>query len=112
MSFTLKSLEFRREREAAWVELESLIEQVSKRGMRSLSADEAARLPMLYRSALSALSVARDEVHPTRNLENPDRRCDLDYVPNESRRMPVPAAISNSFGFGGQNATLVVGKAA
>ncbi len=59
MSFTLKSLEFRREREAAWVELESLIEQVSKRGMRSLSADEAARLPMLYRSALSALSVAR-----------------------------------------------------
>ncbi len=60
----------------------------------------------------TALSVARDEVHPTRNLENPDRRCDLDYVPNESRRMPVPAAISNSFGFGGQNATLVVGKAA
>ncbi|MBT4093140.1 MAG: beta-ketoacyl-[acyl-carrier-protein] synthase II, partial [Nitrospinaceae bacterium] len=57
-------------------------------------------------------SVARDEVHPTLNLENPDRKCDLDYVPNESRKMAVPAAISNSFGFGGQNVTLVVRKAA
>lgn len=60
----------------------------------------------------TALSVARDEVHPTLNLENPDRKCDLDYVPNVSRKMAVPAAISNSFGFGGQNATLVVRKAA
>ncbi len=60
----------------------------------------------------TALSVARDEVHPTLNLDSPDRRCDLDYVPNASRKMAVPAAISNSFGFGGQNATLVVGKAA
>lgn len=60
----------------------------------------------------TALSVSRDVVHPTRNLENPDPKCDLNYVPEGARKMAVPAAISNSFGFGGQNATLVVRKAA
>ncbi|HBK81019.1 MAG TPA: beta-ketoacyl-[acyl-carrier-protein] synthase II, partial [Nitrospinae bacterium] len=40
----------------------------------------------------TALSVARDEVHPTLNLENPDPGCDLDYVPGEARKMAVPAA--------------------
>ncbi len=60
----------------------------------------------------TALSVSRDVVHPTRNLENPDPKCDLNYVPGGACRMAVPAAISNSFGFGGQNATLVVRKAA
>lgn len=60
----------------------------------------------------TALSVARDIVHPTLNLENPDSKCDLNYIPGKAREMPVPAAISNSFGFGGQNATLVVRKAA
>ena len=60
----------------------------------------------------TALSVARDIVHPTTNLENPDPKCDLDYVAGGAREMPVPAAITNSFGFGGQNATLLVRKAA
>ncbi|MBI2178745.1 MAG: beta-ketoacyl-[acyl-carrier-protein] synthase family protein [Candidatus Tectomicrobia bacterium] len=60
----------------------------------------------------TVLSVQRDVVHPTRNLENPDPKCDLDYVPEGAREMPVAAAISNSFGFGGQNAALVVRKAA
>lgn len=60
----------------------------------------------------TALSVARDIVHPTTNLENPDPKCDLDYVAEGAREMPVPAAITNSFGFGGQNATLLVRKAA
>ena len=60
----------------------------------------------------TALSVARDVVHPTTNLENPDPKCDLDYVAGGAREMPVPAAITNSFGFGGQNATLLVRKAA
>ncbi len=60
----------------------------------------------------TALSVARDIVHPTTNLENPDPKCDLDYVAGGAREMPVPAAITNSFGFGGQNATLLVTKAA
>jgi 3-oxoacyl-[acyl-carrier-protein] synthase II len=60
----------------------------------------------------TVLSVQRGVVHPTRNLENPDPKCDLDYVPEGAREMPVAAAISNSFGFGGQNAALVVRKAA
>ena len=60
----------------------------------------------------TALSVARDIVHPTTNLENPDPKCDLDYVAGGAREMPVPAALTNSFGFGGQNATLLVRKAA
>jgi 3-oxoacyl-[acyl-carrier-protein] synthase II len=51
----------------------------------------------------------RDRVlPPTINLEHPDPECDLDYVPNRSRPAAVDVAISNSFGFGGQNATLVV----
>jgi 3-oxoacyl-[acyl-carrier-protein] synthase II len=44
---------------------------------------------------------------PTINLEHPDPDCDLDYIPNEARRVEIRAAISNSFGFGGHNATLV-----
>lgn len=50
----------------------------------------------------------RDQVAPpTINLENPDPECDLDYVPNEARQTQVRAAVSNSFGFGGTNGTLI-----
>lgn len=49
-------------------------------------------------------------VPPTINYETPDPECDLDYVPNEARKMPVTAAMSNSLGFGGHNATVVLKK--
>jgi 3-oxoacyl-[acyl-carrier-protein] synthase II len=49
-------------------------------------------------------------IHPTINYEYPDPDCDLDYVPNVARRKDVKAALSNSFGFGGQNACLVFKK--
>ncbi len=52
--------------------------------------------------------VLRDQViPPTINLENPDAECDLDYVPSEKRRASVTYALSNSFGFGGTNASLL-----
>jgi 3-oxoacyl-[acyl-carrier-protein] synthase II len=47
---------------------------------------------------------------PTINLERPDPACDLDYVPGTARRVRVQAALSNSFGFGGTNATLAFGR--
>jgi 3-oxoacyl-[acyl-carrier-protein] synthase II len=59
-------------------------------------------------AAATALSLSQGVVPPTINLATPDPECDLDYVPNTSREMPVETAISNSFGFGGQNASLVM----
>ena len=56
--FALKSAQFRREREAAWRELEELLERQEKGGLKSLTAAELNRLPVLYRSAISSLSVA------------------------------------------------------
>lgn len=56
-----------------------------------------------------ALSIRHGAIHPTINLEKPDPKCDLDYVPNTPRKAQVRVAISNSFGFGGHNACLVVG---
>jgi 3-oxoacyl-[acyl-carrier-protein] synthase II len=61
---------------------------------------------------VSVLTLLNQVAPPTINLENPDAECDLDYVPNEARPLKVNAVLSNSFGFGGHNACLVVRKAA
>jgi 3-oxoacyl-[acyl-carrier-protein] synthase II len=55
----------------------------------------------------SILAVARGVLPPTINYEEPDPACDLDYIPNESRKADVRTSVSNSFGFGGHNATVV-----
>jgi 3-oxoacyl-[acyl-carrier-protein] synthase II len=55
----------------------------------------------------SVLAIRDGIVPPTINLDKPGDGCDLDYVPNEAREMPVNTALSNSFGFGGTNGTLV-----
>ena len=61
--------------------------------------------------AIFTLLTMRDSmVPPTINLENPDPECDLDYVPNVARPMNVDVSISESFGFGGSNAVVVLGK--
>ena len=59
---------------------------------------------------LTILAVRDGVVPPTINLDTPDPACDLDYTPNEARQRDVPVAMSNSFGFGGHNASLVVGR--
>ena len=58
-------------------------------------------------AGISALAIQHQIVPPTINLENPDPECDLDYVPNENRTLSIDYALSNSFGFGGTNASLV-----
>ena len=59
-------------------------------------------------AGISALALHDQIVPPTANYEKPDPECDLDYVPNVSRRKPMRYALSNSFGFGGTNAALVM----
>jgi beta-ketoacyl-acyl-carrier-protein synthase II len=57
---------------------------------------------------LTVLALREGIIPPTINLENPDPDCDLDYVPNHARRADLDVALSNSIGFGGHNATLVI----
>ena len=61
---------------------------------------------------LTLVGMNRSLILPTINYEFPDPKCDLDYVPNEARKKEHQIALSNSFGFGGQNACLCVGKVA
>ncbi|MBW2193541.1 MAG: beta-ketoacyl-[acyl-carrier-protein] synthase II, partial [Deltaproteobacteria bacterium] len=61
-------------------------------------------------TVFTALTVFNDIIPPTINLDNPDDACDLDYVPHTARKANVKTAMSNSFGFGGTNASLIIKK--
>jgi 3-oxoacyl-[acyl-carrier-protein] synthase II len=61
-------------------------------------------------AVFTAMSLVHGEIPPTINLENPDPECDLNYTPNKSQKADIKRALSNSFGFGGTNATLAFEK--
>ena len=61
-------------------------------------------------TVFTALTIHKDVIPPTINYENQDEECDLDYVPNVARNQKVENAMTNSFGFGGTNATLILAK--
>ena len=61
-------------------------------------------------AVFSVLAIRDQVAPPTINLQNPDPQCDLDYVPNTARPMKIDVALSNSFGFGGTNGSLVFRK--
>ncbi len=61
-------------------------------------------------AVVTVMSLREGVITPTINLENPDPACDLDYTPHQARSRPIEAALSNSFGFGGQNCSLLFGK--
>ena len=73
------------------------------RGQHAMSRRE-----LVKAAAATALTLARGIVPPTINLEKPDPKCDLDFVPNQARKQTVKTALSNSFGFGGHNVTLAL----
>ena len=59
-------------------------------------------------AGITALAVKHQLAPPTINLDRPDPACDLDYVPHKARPMKIRYALSNSFGFGGTNGTLLM----
>jgi 3-oxoacyl-[acyl-carrier-protein] synthase II len=61
-------------------------------------------------AVFSVLAIRDQVAPPTINLVNQDPQCDLDYVPNTARQMKIDVALSNSFGFGGTNGSLVFRK--
>ncbi len=63
-----------------------------------------------FEAVACAMTIHHQKIHPTANYETPDPVCDLDYVPNHARDAQVDVVLSNSFGLGGQNACLVMGK--
>ena len=62
-------------------------------------------------AVISVLAVVHDTIPPTANLTTPDPECDLDYVPLTARKSTVRVAMSNGFGFGGHNASIILRKA-
>ncbi|OQY12439.1 MAG: hypothetical protein B6I30_04825 [Desulfobacteraceae bacterium 4572_187] len=61
-------------------------------------------------TVFTALTIHEGIIPPTINLDHPDPDCDLDYVPNTARKTDVKFAMANSFGFGGTNAAVILGK--
>ncbi len=59
-------------------------------------------------AVFTALAIHTETIPPTANLENPDPECDLDYVPDVARKAKIRVAMSNTFGFGGTNASLLL----
>ncbi len=100
-----------------------LNDQIETRAVKEVFGSRAAKIPMSSIKSMlghmiaaagsveliaSVLTIRESLVPPTINYRNPDETCDLDYVPNEARRTRVKTVLSNSFGFGGQNITLIV----
>ncbi len=95
------------------------------RAIKAVFGDQAYKIPVSSTKSMTGhmlgaagaaeaiytvLAVSRDYIPPTINYEVPDPECDLDYVPNKGRERVVNYALSNSFGFGGTNATLLIKK--
>jgi 3-oxoacyl-[acyl-carrier-protein] synthase II len=102
-----------------------LNDKMETRAIKTVFGEHASRIPVsstksmlghmiggagAIEAVICALATKHDIVPPTINLSNPDPDCDLDYVPHKARRMPVTTALSNSFGFGGHNSVLIIGK--
>lgn len=101
-------------------------DRAETRALRALLGERAERVPVSSTKSMighltvaagaveaiaTVLTLERQRIHPTINLTNPDPECDLDYVPNHSRAARVEYALSNSFAFGGQCASLLLRSA-
>jgi 3-oxoacyl-[acyl-carrier-protein] synthase II len=99
-----------------------LNDRAETRAMKSVLGERAYRIPVSgsksqtghllgasgsLEAMICVLAISHGVVPPTLNLTHPDPECDLDYVPNKARRAEIKVAVSNSFGFGGHNSTLV-----
>ncbi len=100
-----------------------LNDQIESLAIKTVFGDYASKVPISSTKSMTGhllgaaggielaacvMSIRDNMVHPTINYETPDPDCALDYVPNTARKVQVNAALSNSLGFGGHNATLVV----
>ena len=69
--------------------------------------EESCRVQHLEQAAIASLAITREWLPPTLNLDNPSPSCDIDLVPKKAKERRVRYALSNSFGFGGTNASLI-----